>query len=325
MATSLPWQKILSSSIRDMHTLLVTLGINNGEELTFFDKPHFPILAPSSWVRRIEPGNPNDPLLLQIISQASQPRPDFSENPLQEDAFILTDGLLRKYHSRALLTLTQACPIHCQYCFRQHFPYHENRLGRKDIPRIIHAIQENPDIHEIIFSGGDPLSLPNTVLGEWLDAIDTLPQIKRVRFHTRFPVVIPERIDDAFCNLFQEKKQQFVMVIHANHPHEIDSVVREKCHQMHQSGLRLFNQSVLLARVNNNVDVLAELSEKLFAAQVMPYYIHALDRVHGAEAFWVYQDEIEEIFHGLRAILPGFLVPKFVREVPHDVSKTWLF
>lgn len=323
MSKQATWQRILADSIRDIPSLFEALSLSHDDFTKLNEKPLFPIQVPHTWLQRIQPGDANDPLLLQVIAQRHT-RTGFSADPLQEDEFVIHQGVIKKYKNRVLVTLAEACPIHCQYCFRQHFPYQENRLGQKDIKDILTIIENNKDIEEIIFSGGDPLSLPNSVISKWVRAASELKQIKRVRFHTRYPVVIPQRVDDELVGIFERTNKQIIFVIHCNHANEIDHDVRCATEKLNRSGVTVFNQSVLLKNVNDTVSALSHLSKVLFEAKVIPYYIHLLDPVSGTESFYVPDEKAKSLFAELKGELPGYLVPRLVREVAHDVSKRWV-
>lgn len=324
MEVAQSWQKVLGRAIRDIPALLERLGLhlNDFPELNL--NPKLPILVPESWLERIEPNNAQDPLLLQVLSQRIATQDGFIPDPLEEKSFSLAPGLLQKYKHRALLTLTEACPIHCQYCFRQNFSYQDNRLGQKSIEATLKVIQDDADIEEIILSGGDPLSLPNKALKPWLESLSALKQIKRIRFHTRFPIIIPSRIDNHFCELLKNLPQKVVIVVHSNHPNEINNAVQKALLKLKDAHVTLLNQSVLLKNINDQAEVLAALSKKLFDAGVLPYYLHLLDKVSGTEYFNAEADLAKAIFAELKGLLPGYLVPRLVQEVPHDVSKRWI-
>jgi EF-P beta-lysylation protein EpmB len=270
-------------------------------------------------------GNPRDPLLLQVLAVADEltQTPGFVADPLQENQTNLMPGLIHKYQGRVLVTLTPVCAVHCRYCFRRHFPYQENTpgpLGRADL---LNYIASNVSIHEVIFSGGDPLLAKDSVLRTWLNQLSDIPHVKTVRFHTRIPIVLPERIDSACLNLLaEETRLNKVIVLHSNHPQELDHDVERACKALKEAGCHLLNQSVLMRGINDSADVLVSLSERLFDCGVLPYYLHLLDKVLGAAHFDVPLHEARLLFEAMQARLPGYLVPRLTREEPGKAHKT---
>lgn len=269
-------------------------------------------------------GDANDPLLLQCLplSVEDQVVDGYTTDPLQESSYMQGPGILQKYHGRVLLTVTGACAIHCRYCFRRHFPYAEANPAAGRFEETLAWLREQEDVSEIILSGGDPLSLDDDKLGRILQGIDRLPRIRTLRLHTRLPVVIPERIDAAFLGNLEKLSSRVVVVIHANHANEIDDHVRQAMGRLRRAGATLLNQSVLLRSINDSATALAALGEALFAAGVLPYYLHQLDPVQGASHFAVNDARALKIIASLRARLPGYLVPRLVREEPGGAAKT---
>lgn len=265
------------------------------------------------------PGDPNDPLLRQVLPTKAEHAPvaGFSTDPLREAEATVAPGLLQKYAGRALLIATGACAVHCRYCFRRHFPYasHQQEANFEAVEHI----RADPTIREVILSGGDPLLLKDAHLGRLLARIGALPQVTRLRLHTRLPVVIPQRVTAALVDALAAVPQQVVVVLHFNHPNEIDADCRRALAAL--SGFVLLNQSVLLAGVNDAAGVLAALSERLFEAGVLPYYLHLPDAVAGTAHFHVSEAQAGAIHRQLAASLPGYLVPKLVREVPGAAAK----
>jgi len=285
----------------------------------------FALRVPAPFLARIKPGDPDDPLLKQVLPSAAEleEQPGFVSDPLEEGAAKRAPGLLQKYAGRALLIATQACAIHCRYCFRREFPYAEQTAD--DAGRWSAALDEiakDASLEEIILSGGDPLSLSDARLQQLTDALGAMPHVKRVRVHTRTPVVQPARVDAGLVGWLATIRQPVVFVLHVNHPNEIDADVRAACARLRVAGVTLLNQSVLLAGVNDDVDTLQRLSVALMDAGVLPYYLHLPDRVRGTAHFDVAESRAKELVAGLTARLSGYLVPRLVREIPGRPSKT---
>lgn len=285
----------------------------------------FALRVPAPYLARIRPGDPDDPLLRQILplSEELEEQPGYVSDPLEEGAAKRAPGLLQKYAGRALLIATQACAIHCRYCFRREFPYAEQ--ASDEGARWAAALAEiaaDPTIEEVILSGGDPLSLSNARLTQLTDSLAAMPQVKRIRVHTRQPVVLPARVDAGLCAWLAAIGQSVVFVLHVNHPNEIDDEVRAACDRLRAAGVTLLNQSVLLAGVNDEVDILKRLSVALMEAGVLPYYLHLPDRVRGTAHFDVAEQRARELVAALTAQLSGYLVPRLVREIPGAPSKT---
>lgn len=284
----------------------------------------FPLRVPRSFVARMERGNPDDPLLRQVLPLGAELRDvdGYNKDALQEKNANPIPGLLHKYPGRVLVTLTSACAVHCRYCFRRFFPYEDNNPGRAGWDKIITYVQGDPTINEVILSGGDPLSVSDHLLREFTDRISTVPHVRRLRIHTRLPVMLPERITDSFISWATQLSMPLVMVMHVNHAREINADVVAMLRRLQQIGITLLNQSVLLKGVNDDACTLAELSEALFAAGMLPYYLHTLDKVEGAAHFDVSLDVACAIHAALNKMLPGFLVPRLVCETPGEQSKT---
>lgn len=320
------WQELLSSSVTSPQELLARLDLPADKWLAGAEAGHrlFEVRVPEPFLARMEKGNPDDPLLRQVLplNPETLPAEGFVKDPLQEDSAIQTTGLIRKYHSRALLMVTGQCAINCRYCFRRHFPYEEQRLSPADRQRVLETLEASPEINEVIFSGGDPLAVNDRLLSQWASDISSIPHIRRIRLHTRLPVVIPQRICDSLLEWISSTPVQVVMVLHINHPREIDGATRQALNSLRAAGVTLLNQSVILRGVNDSADVLEDLSEALFEAGVLPYYLHAFDPVAGAQHFDVPDEEARILARELLSRLPGFLVPRLVREVPGKTSKT---
>ena len=321
---STSWQRALARGPRQVGDLLALLELPASCVAKTQLKNHFPLRVPLGFVARMEKGNPNDPLLRQILPIAAEakPSPGFTADPVADLAALRPPGLVHKYHGRALLMTTGACAIHCRYCFRRHFPYNEHAARGDSGQMAIKIIAADPSLSEIILSGGDPLMLPDKRLFALAEEIIGIPHIRRLRWHTRLPIVLPERLDEAFLEHLSSLNKNNIMVIHCNHPHEIDASVRAALTGLRQTGVTLLNQSVLLKGINDSTEILAELSERLFDCGVMPYYLHQLDRVQGAAHFEVSTMTAVAIQQELRARLPGYLVPRLVREIAGEPAKT---
>ena len=318
------WRTILQKSTRDPQALLAELGMAAGRvriSQTAVDK--FPLRVPGGFLARIRPGDIHDPLLRQVLPLAEEDETTagYSSDPLREHTSQPAPGLLHKYHGRALLIVTGACAIHCRYCFRRHFPYADSNASPEQWKLALDYLREDVSITEIILSGGDPLTVANNKLQPLLVELSALLHIKRLRIHTRVPVVLPERIDDDLISIITGTRLQPVMVIHANHHREIDGKVTRAVAKLRDGRIILMNQSVLLKDINDSAAILQELSEKLFSIGVIPYYLHMLDPVQGAAHFAVTRTRALEIMDQLRAKLPGYLVPRLVMEVPGHTNK----
>ena len=286
----------------------------------------FPLRVPEPFLARMTPGNPGDPLLRQVLplDVEAQPAAGFQPDPVGDRPALQPGGVLHKYHGRALLVTTGACAVHCRYCFRRHFPYADANASADRWQAALDYLSRHPEIPEVILSGGDPLSLSDRRLAALADGLAAIPHLRRLRIHSRLPVVLPERVDDAFLNWFAAGRLQPVMVIHANHGNEIDGQVAAALAKLRQRGVVLLNQAVLLRGVNDDVDALAQLGERLFESGVLPYYLHLLDRVQGAAHFEVPEAEAQALHRALSGRLPGYLVPRLVREEAGAAAKTWV-
>ncbi|MEO8465457.1 MAG: EF-P beta-lysylation protein EpmB [Gammaproteobacteria bacterium] len=315
------WQAAVRDAVRDPAELARLLDLPP-EALGALADAKFPLLVPRGFVARMRRGDPNDPLLKQILPAPAEiePAAGFTADPVREQG-LAVNGLIRKYGGRALLIASGTCPVHCRYCFRREFPYQTQLAARDGWEPAIAELRGHDDIREVILSGGDPLSLSNRRLGELLAKLaDTAATT--VRVHTRFPIVIPERIDADLVRLLDTQRLRTVVVVHTNHPNELDDSVAAALSMLRPHVAALLNQAVLLAGVNDDANTLAALSERLFDCGVLPYYLHALDPVAGAAHFDVAERRGVELIGELRARLPGYLVPRFVREVPGELSKT---
>jgi len=282
----------------------------------------FPLKVPRGFVARMRKGDPRDPLLLQVLPRAveAQPAAGFSSDPLGECGASPRAGLLHKYRGRALLVVTGACAVHCRYCFRRHFPY-DGHVGTDRWTAALEHLAANPTVTEVILSGGDPLVVTDRKLAALARQIAGIEHVRRLRVHTRLPVVLPERVDADLLAWLTGTRLRSVVVVHANHPREIDAPVTAALRRLVDAGVTVLNQAVLLAGVNDDEEALVELSERLFEASVLPYYLHALDRVEGAAHFEVPEERARQLVQGLAARLPGYLVPRWVRELEGAPAK----
>ena len=285
-------------------------------------RKQFPLRVPMAFINRMKKGDSQDPLLLQVLCDEKEliNVAGFSEDPLEEQNNTIP-GLLHKYHNRALLMTKTACAINCRYCFRRHFPYHDNQGTKKNLGAALAYIASHPELDEIILSGGDPLMAKDHEMAFLITELEKIPHIKRLRIHSRLAVVIPNRITSELCRLFAKTRLQIVLVTHINHPNEIDDNVTNAIKRLKEHQVTVLNQSVLLKKVNDDADVLACLSNKLFSIGILPYYIHLLDKVQGAAHFLVDDDNAKQIMRQLAKNVSGYLVPKLAREIGGEKSK----
>jgi EF-P beta-lysylation protein EpmB len=321
------WQQLWRESVSDPHELLALLGLAEraGELLPAADTG-FALRVPRGFVARMRHGDADDPLLRQVLPQAAElgEVPGFTRDAVGDLAARSANGVLHKYEGRALLVATGSCAVHCRYCFRRHFPYAEETAAANRWSEAVGHLRADRSIGEVILSGGDPLSLSTAKLAELGDALAAIPHVRRLRIHTRLPIVLPERVDTEFHRWLAALPLQRVVVLHANHPAEFDAAVDAACARLRDAGATLLNQAVLLRGVNDDADVLAGLSERSFAAGVLPYYLHQLDRVAGAAHFEVPDERAQGQLDALRRRLHGYLVPRLVREVAGEPGKSAL-
>ena len=321
------WQTELSQSVTDVKTLLKLTGNSTEGILPLHQSTlQFPLRVPMPYIKRIESGNINDPLLMQVLplSIEAEEVPGYIPDPLDESSTNLHPGIIHKYEGRVLLILTGSCAINCRYCFRRHFPYKDNQNSIKQWVDALSYIRNDQSISEVIYSGGDPLLNSDKKIRYLTEAIAEIPHVKRLRIHTRLPVVIPKRITAELLAILAETRLQTAMVLHINHPNELDTDVVESLTKLRDYNITLLNQSVLLKGINDQSIILRELSEKLFDAGVLPYYLHLLDKVAGAAHFDTEQVRAQKLIGELTYKLPGYLVPKLVVEIPGQLSKTLL-
>ena len=322
LITQKNWQTQLSEAITSVDELLGILKLESLRADVYVPK-HFELRVPQAFVAKMRVGDSNDPLLKQVLpDQREQIQvAGYVADPLSENTQNPVKGMLHKYQSRVLLTITGACAIHCRYCFRQHFDYSANMPTANAKEHIVNYITAHPEINEVILSGGDPLNVTNRRLFAWLYTLESIPQLTTIRLHTRLPLVIPARLDEALLDRLSQSRCHIVMVIHCNHANEIDTFTAEQLQRTRAAGITLLNQAVLLKGINDNVEIQTQLSQRLFATGVIPYYLHVLDKVAGAAHFDSDERSAIELYWSLLAALPGYLVPKLVRELPNKRFK----
>lgn len=322
------WQTLLRESSISLPQLMEQLQLSQADlaDASPAAGAEFALRVPRPYLARIEPGNPHDPLLRQVLPLGEELvlQPGYSQDPLAEMQSNPAPGLVHKYKSRVLLVVSGACAIHCRYCFRRHFPYQDNSLGGQQWQQVLTYIRSDNSITEVILSGGDPLATPDSRLARMITDLEQIKHLKRLRIHTRLPVVIPQRVTSQLLTLLHNSRLKSVVVVHINHPNEIDAEVKTALTQLKSSGVELLNQAVLLRGVNDKLPTLIALSEAVFAAGALPYYLFTLDAVQGAAHFDVPDTEAVTLFKALQAELPGYLVPRLAREIPNKPSKTLL-
>lgn len=328
------WEKIFKDAVRDPAELCRRLKISD-ENVDL--NPNFPILVPEPFLERIRPKDPLDPLLLQVLpkTEESISSPGFTTDPVGENGHLSPEGTLSKYHGRSLIVTGKRCSTHCRFCFRRHFALpeiEENSISGDffiDPKTIAARFEIDPTVHEVILSGGDPLMLNDCQLEDLILHLDQIPSITRIRIHTRMPVVIPQRLTDKLVDLLGNNKRsaktaKTIVVLHVNHPNELDSEVCRSIEKLIGSGGVLLSQTVLLRGVNDSLHTLAELFERLIDLGIIPYYLHQLDRVAGATHFEVPIEKGCDLITKLRTRLPGYAVPRYVREIPGEPGKVVL-
>jgi len=322
------WQRELAEAFRDPHSLCRFLRLDEEQAAAAARSlAGFPLLVPRSFAARMRAGDPDDPLLRQVM-----PRPEeteaaagYSGDPLAEGRFLAAPGLVHKYAGRALVLVTGACAINCRYCFRREFPYAESGATRRGLAAAMEAVAADPSLAEVILSGGDPLLADDEALAWILARLEEIPHVRRLRIHTRLPVVLPSRVDDGLLATLAATRLVRVVVIHANHPAELDAGVEAAVRRLAGLPAVVLNQAVLLRGVNDSAATLRGLSERLVEIGVVPYYLHLLDRVRGAAHFDLPETEALALHGELRQTLPGYAVPRLVREIPGETAKTPVF
>lgn len=318
------WRQAMKTAIRDPAELCRILDLPaDWIDSAIRSARSFPLFVPRGYVDRMQPRNPRDPLLLQVLPLAEElvQSPGFVEDPVQDYAAILSPGLLHKYPTRVLLVTTGACAIHCRYCFRRHFPYSEAPKSMRQWEPAFQLIASDRSVREVILSGGDPLTLPDQQIAEIAERLAEIPHLRRLRIHTRLPIIIPERVTTTLLNSLRATRLTPLVVVHANHPAELNSPTAAALERLVDFGIPVLNQTVLLRGINDHVDVLVDLCERLVDLRVMPYYLHQLDRVAGAAHFEVSASRGKELVEKLRGRLPGYAVPRYVSEIPGQLSK----
>jgi EF-P beta-lysylation protein EpmB len=330
------WQQAMRQAVRSAAELCRRLELPSdlatAPSRSDNNTPHadFPVFAPLGYIARMKKGDPHDPLLRQVLPLAEEnvPRPGFVRDPVGEQAAELRPGLLHKYPGRALIVTTGACAVHCRYCFRRHYPYAEVPKSPATWKPSLDTIAADNSLSEIILSGGDPLTLPDHLLAELTTQLAAIPHLRRLRIHTRLPVIIPERVTDELLGWLTGTRLAPIMVIHANHVAEIDNAIDDHVERalarLVDAGIPVLNQSVLLRGVNDTAEALIALSQRLIDLRVMPYYLHQLDPVAGAAHFEVPIEHGRRLIESLRAALPGYAVPRYVQEIAGQPNKVVL-
>ncbi|MBT8127230.1 MAG: EF-P beta-lysylation protein EpmB [Gammaproteobacteria bacterium] len=318
------WKAELANAVTSVAELLRLLELDPDDGMVL-PKPGFRLLVPRGFVNKMQAGNPDDPLLRQVLPLAVERAPGGYRDPVGDLDAMPSPGLVHKYRGRVLLLTTGACAIHCRYCFRRHFPYASANPCKSQWQQALDYLKAHADIEEVILSGGDPLVVDNDKLGQLLDALEQISHLRWLRIHTRLPVVLPARIDDALTLQLRQRRFRTTLVIHANHANELMCDEADALQRLATSGVTLLNQSVLLKGVNDSATTLIALSKRLYEFGVLPYYLHLLDPAEGVMHFDVPQSRAIAILDALQAALPGFLVPRLVREIPGAASKTAIF
>ncbi|WP_339664785.1 EF-P beta-lysylation protein EpmB [uncultured Pseudomonas sp.] len=321
---SASWQNLLAGSITDPRVLLARLKLDPGL-LTgaLAAGREFALRVPEPYLLRMQPGNPNDPLLRQILplGEELEDQPGYVTDPLGEQHSNAQPGIIHKYHGRLLLVVTAGCAINCRYCFRRHFPYAENNLSTAEWEQALDYIRQDSSINEVIYSGGDPLAANDRRIAWLTRQIADIPHIKRLRVHTRLPVVIPQRVTDGLIEALSATRLPVTMVLHCNHANEVDAQMLAATQKLKSANITLLNQAVLLRGVNNRLEDQMALSEVLGDNGVLPYYLHLLDHVRGASHFHCSDAEAKHLVGQLLTRLPGYLVPRLVREIAGEAGK----
>ena len=321
------WQKLLQNAFRQPQALLDYLGLESSSHATDH-QPDFKMLVPEPFARRMQPGNPSDPLLLQVLpsDDENQHTDGFTLDPLMETdptlSFQRAPTLIQKYQGRVLMITTPGCAVNCRYCFRRHFPYQEHRPTAHG--EALAVIGADPSVEEVILSGGDPLLLPDRAMNELFEEINAIDHVRRIRLHSRLPIVLPQRVTDELLSVFTQSRCPVTLVVHCNHAQELSSDTAHAFAQLRQAGVHLLNQSVLLRGINDQTTTLCQLSEALFDQGVLPYYLHMPDPVAGTAHFYVTDQEALGLHDEMRTILPGYLLPRLVREEAGKASKSEL-
>lgn len=324
LSTLPPWQRAMKQAVRDPGELCRMLNLPQEIARAAIESAgSFGLFVPRQYLKRMRPGDPHDPLLRQVLPLTAEAvtAPGFTYDPVADAAAARAPGLLEKYRGRILIVATGACAVHCRYCFRRHYPYAAGPRSLPDWQEALEQIESDASIHEVILSGGDPLTQVDEVLSELAHRLAEIAHVRRLRVHTRLPIMIPERINDSLLSWLCGTRLTPIVVVHANHPAELGGEVDNALARLVDAGTPVLNQAVLLRGVNDSVAALAELCEHLVDLRVLPYYLHQLDRVAGAAHFEVPETEGLELMAQLRVRLPGYALPRYVREQPGAASK----
>lgn len=319
------WQRLLNDAVTQPAELLALLDLDPAlPALDYARLKHFPLRVPRGFAAKMRRGDAQDPLFLQVwpSSREAIETPGFVADAVGDLVKLKTGGVIHKYRGRALVIATGACAIHCRYCFRREFPYGETLGARGQWRETLATLAADPTIEEVILSGGDPLALSDDKLAAFVEALSDIPHLRRLRLHTRVPVVLPERVDAALLGWLSASPLQKIVVLHANHANELGEDLRLACEALRAAGVTLLNQSVLLRGINDSPAALVALSERLLACAVLPYYLHLIDRVNGSAHFEVVETAAGQLMQQIAAQLPGYLVPKLVREIAGESAKT---
>lgn len=319
------WQQLLSQAFKRPKDLLDYLELGHlWQPESDLAHSAFRTLVPLPFAQQMKKGDINDPLLLQVLPVAEElsPIPGYTEDPLGESDANPLPGIVHKYHGRILVIFASGCAVNCRYCFRRHFPYADNQLSTRQLDSIIKYLQQHPEVDEVILSGGDPLIAPDGRLARFCQQLNDLPQVSRLRIHSRLPIVLPQRVTHSLIDAITWPQLETVMVVHCNHPQELSNLTQQALNRLRQANIHLLNQTVLLKNVNDAEEIQIELSKKLFKQGAMPYYLHLLDKVAGAAHHDVNETTAIALVTQMRHKLPGYLVPKLVREQAGMQSKT---
>ncbi|MGZ0170377.1 MAG: EF-P beta-lysylation protein EpmB [Planctomycetales bacterium] len=319
------WHRSLAEAVREPAELLQALQLSDLAEC-FSSKAagEFPLVVPRSFLARMATGDPDDPLLRQVLplDDELQPVDGFVADAVSDASFRTAPGLLHKYHGRALMVAAGSCAVNCRYCFRRHYPYGDEPRRLDDWEPALDQLRADSSISEILLSGGDPLMLTDVRLGQLIERLEAIPHLMRLRVHTRLPIVLPDRVTDALLGLLTESRLTPIVVVHSNHAAEVAADCEASLRRLVQAGVTVLNQAVLLHGVNDKVNALADLSESLINVGVIPYYLHQLDRVAGTAHFEVEPEVGRKLIAELRTRLPGYAVPRYVQEIAGEAHKT---
>nr|WP_227803874.1 EF-P beta-lysylation protein EpmB [Marinomonas profundi] len=322
---NLSWSQHLSQALTSVPELIEHLGLpKNLAQQGIEAHQSFKLLVPRPYLSRMEYGNPNDPLLLQILPSAAEMQKvaGYTKDPLEEADHNPQKAIVHKYKRRLLVITTGTCAVNCRYCFRRHFPYGDNQLAQAEWQSVTDYLQDHPEINEVILSGGDPLMMKDALLADKVHKLEALPQIKRLRIHSRLPVVIPDRVCDDMLKWINASRLDIVMVWHINHANEVDEALAQAADKLKKSGVTLLNQGVLLKGINDSVEAQVNLSEAVFDAGILPYYMFTLDPVEGAAHFDISIENAQQLMGKVAAELPGYLVPRLAKEIPGKPAKS---